>query len=144
VGAASVVLLSSLNAAGLALRPFTVIRTRGWLMATSDQHTGDEFPFGALGFAIVNERAANLGITAVPLPNTDAGSSLFFSWTPWFAPIAVGSDISFGDVSSHVEFDSRAMRKVEVGDDLVVTVENQSTTDGALFLFQARILIKTN
>ena len=105
----------------------------------------DEEPFGALGFAVVSDQASVIGITAVPSPTTDASSSLFFSWTPWFAPIETGTVVGFdAQAGQQYEFDSKAMRKVELGEDLVVTIENQNAADGASVLFLARILIKTN
>ena len=139
------VLLSSLNAAALALRPFTIVRTRGTLWAASDQEAASEEVFGALAFSVVSEQAAAIGVTAVPTAVTDAGSSLHFSWTAWYAAVRFSSAIGTRTPGyTPVEFDSKAMRKVELGQDLIVTVENQSGSDAALFLFMARILVKTN
>jgi len=140
----SAVLLSSLNAAALALRPFTIVRTRGRLWVDTDQVADTEEPFGALGFAVVSDQASAIGVTAVPTPTTDAGSSLFFSWTPWFASMRFATASGFTSPGSTFEFDSKAMRKVEVGEDLIVTVENQNAADQVSFLFMARILVKTN
>jgi len=144
VAGATAVLLTSLNAAGLALRPFTIVRTRGLLMAITDQVAATEEPFGALGFAVVSDQASAIGVTAVPTPIVDAGSSLFFSWTPWYASIGFSTGSGLVNYQYTTEFDSKAMRKVEVGEDIIATVENGSATDGAQFMFMARMLIKTN
>ncbi len=144
LAAGTSILLASLNAAALALRPFTIVRTRGMVYVFSDQSAASEEPFGALGFAVVSDEASAIGVTAVPTPTSGSGSSLWFSWTPWFASIKLGSNISIANVGSSYEFDSKAMRKVEVGQDIVAVVENQHAADGASFLFTARILIKTN
>ncbi len=74
LAAASVSLVSSLNAAALALRPFTIVRTRGLLIVQSDQVAATEQPFGALGLSVVTDQASAIGISAVPTPITDAGS----------------------------------------------------------------------
>ena len=144
VGSATAVLQSSLNAAALALRPFTIVRTRGLLWVDFDQSVNTEQPFGALGFAVVSDQASAIGVTAVPIPITDAGSSLFFSWTPWSTGIRIGSNASIAYPPAAQVFDSKAMRKVEVGEDLIVTFENGSAADGMVGLWMARVLIKTN
>ncbi len=82
VPAASSVLLSSLNAAALALRPFTIVRTRGIAHMVSDQVIASETPFGALGFAVVSDQGSAIGVTAVPVPIPDVGSCLFLCLPP--------------------------------------------------------------
>ena len=143
IPAGSALLIGSLNAAALATRPFTVVRTRGRIWTATDQQGGSEDAFGALGFAIVSDQASAIGVTAVPTPITDAGSSLFFSWTAWFACVegAATPDAAPGFVA---DFDSKAMRKVEVGEDLIISIENGNSADGANFIMMGRILIKTN
>ncbi len=144
VAAATAVALSQLNAAALAIRPFTVVRTRGLLWVSSDQASAVEEPFGALGFAVVSEQATAVGVTALPTPITEAGSSMFFSWTPWYASINVLSGVGAQNISNVYEFDSKAMRKVEVGEDISMTIENGNANDGASIIAMARILIKTH
>jgi len=144
VGAATAVLQSSLNAAALALRPFTIVRTRGTLHVDSDQNAATEIPFGALGFAVVSDQASAIGVTAVPTPIVDAGSSLFFSWTPWTCMLRFADATGIQYSPNTFEFDSKAMRKVEVGEDLIVSFENGSAGDGMTGIWMARILIKTN
>ena len=48
-------IIASLNAAALALRPFTIVRSRFLLSVISDQITASENYVGALGMAIVSD-----------------------------------------------------------------------------------------
>ena len=59
-------LQTTLNAAALALRPFTVIRSRGLIHLGSDQAAASEFQDVALGRIVVREEAAAIGVTALP------------------------------------------------------------------------------
>jgi len=67
MGAASTaVLVSSLSAAALALRPFTVVRTRGSMFLETDQQAASEFYQAAIGCCVVSDQAVAIGVTAVP------------------------------------------------------------------------------
>ncbi len=110
----------SLNAAALALRPFTVVRTLFEMHVSSDQSAGGERQIGAIGIAIVSDEAVAVGVGAVPTPVTQLGSDL------WFAHrylMCSGSAVNDGVVGCPFSFDSKAMRKVDVGQDLVVVLE---------------------
>jgi len=135
-------LVFSLNAAALDLRPFTIVRTRLELMVISDQAAAVEQQIGALGVAVVSDQAVGVGITAVPTPITDIGSSL------WFAhALALGQASQTVDNSNpptRISIDSKAMRKVEVGSDMIVTLELSAIGAGAQFFVGGRILVKTN
>ncbi len=72
-------LVSTANAALLALRPFTIVRSRGILAFRSDQTGASELFAAALGLAVVSEQAAAIGATAIPTPMTDLGSDLFYT-----------------------------------------------------------------
>ena len=142
LAAGAQVLFSSLNAAALALRPFTIVRTRGLLSVFSDQQASSEVFFGAAGDVVVTEQATGVGITAVPVPMANQNSDWF--WFEFFSgnfrqASAVG--IMAGEVSRTV-IDSKAMRKVDEGDDLATIVDNGSSTTGINFLLLNRTLIK--
>ncbi len=111
VGAAVAILMSSLNTAALALRPFTIVRTRGLVNVATDQIAATEWPFGALGFGVAQEAAVAAGIGSLPAPITEAGSSVWFSWTPFAAQLQFSSAIGHEDASQTFEFDSKAQRK---------------------------------
>ena len=140
----NVVLLSSLNTAALALRPFTVVRTRGVAWWSFDQTAANEFVAGALAFGTAQDAAVAAGIGSLPTPVFEAGSSNWFSWTPLMASIFGSTAVGFADGSKVFHFDSKAQRKIESGTDIYVAAENESATDGGLLMFMARILIKLN
>jgi len=123
--------------------PFTIVRTRGSLYVQSDQLVATEFPFGAIGFAVVSAPAAAIGVTALPTPITDEGSDLFFVWEPWAASIAVSSAIGL-DMNGlrEIKIDSKAMRKVTADEDIVVTLENASATAAVSYILKFRMLLK--
>ena len=143
-GANSGVLLLSLTAAEKALRPFTVMRTRGVWFLSSDQSAASELYSTAMGACVVSDQASAVGITAVPTPDIDALSDL------WFLYERITNAFLFGDGTGFIEnagilapFDSRAMRKVEEGEDVVFVVENGAVTAaGALGRLSGRLLIK--
>ena len=141
VGSAAVV--ASLNAAALALRPFTVVRSRLYAHIDSDQQAAGENYTGAVGIAVVSDQALAIGITAVPTPVTDAGSDLWFLHQWMIGALtfssAVGLDANAG---VGMNIDSKAMRKVDVGQDLIVVVERGDILGGAAITVAGRILVK--
>ncbi len=131
-----------LNASGLALRPFTVLRTRLELMWTSDQTTATEMPFGAMGFGVVSDVASGVGAAAVPDPITDADFD-------WLAYQGLLNQFTFldatgvvGDAGHHYTVDSKAMRKVGQADDLIMVTSNADPAVGATISMVGRILVK--
>ena len=121
----------------------TVVRTRGIFSVGSDQSAANEFPFGAVGFTIVSEEAAGIGVTAVPTPYADADDDRFFVHFFWAAGLRVATAVGFQTgVLEHFPFDSKAQRKITASDVVSVTVENASATDGALYVINFRELIK--
>jgi len=137
-------LVFSLNAAALALEPFTIIRTHFSVMVRSDQSAAVERQMGGFGIAVVSDQAVGVGITAVPHPVSDLGSSLWFLNQLLFSEANTVTDRT--TPVRNYQLDSRAMRKVEVGSDIVVVVENISLggSGGSIFTLGGRILIKTN
>ncbi len=135
------VLINSLNAAALALTPFTVVRTRGIWSVRSDQTAATEQQMVGLGSAVVSSQASAIGVTAVPTPMTDLGSDLWYMIELWASTFVVNSAIGT-EVYQSKAYDSRAMRKVEEGQDLVFVLENSSVTLGTTVLHVARSLIK--
>ncbi len=136
-------LIFSLNVAALALRPFTVVRTHFELMLRSDQAAAVEFQTAAVGIAIVSDQAAAIGVTAVPTPITDMGSDL------WLLHKLIYSDesslIDRVRSSSRVAVDSKAMRKVDIGQDLVVVGEmDGNISQGVVLTVGGRMLVKVN
>ncbi len=145
LGAGLAVLDQSFPQATLqALYPFTIIRTRGVVSVRSDQEATSENPFGAVGFAVVSEQARVAGVLSIPAPITHEASDLFFVHQFFFASISVGSAVGFQNVRVQYPFDSRAMRKVEEGEAIVVVLENASALDGVAYQLKFRMLVKLN
>ena len=138
-------LLTSLTAAGLALRPFTVVRDRVHVSMQSDQVIATEDQLCYWGKCVVSDQASAIGVSAVPTPLTDLGSDL------WYAHAVLQGSFLFGDATGQSQFiadrrevDSRAMRKVEDGSDLIQVIEagGAGISDGFTLTSVGRTLIK--
>jgi len=142
--ASTAALLQQLNAAALALRPFTVIRTRGMWHAQSDQAAADERYQVAFGACVVTDQASAIGVTAVPTPATDNGSDAFLSYETILGSyeFGAGTTAEFDSWGVMKEIDSKAMRKVEDGFDLITVIETFSTSSGVTVDAFIRFLIK--
>ncbi len=138
---ATAVLAFSGNALLLAFRPFTVIRSRFYWYCRSDVVTGGELWGGAIGQCVVSEQAEAIGVTAVPIPITDMGSDLFFMIEQQFGRFG-GTQVE--EVGKSKEIDSRAMRKVNEDEQLIITMESGATTESISMInvFGGRNLIK--
>ncbi len=138
---ASVQLLGVLNAAALAFRPFTVIRTRMDFNFSSDQEAADETPHGAFGMIVVNEKAAALGVTGIPGPTSQINDD-FFVWQGMSSNYQfVSATGSPGTIGKGYTVDSKAMRKVDTGDNVAIMFEMDASV-GALLTVQGRMLVK--
>ena len=61
-------LIGTLNAAGLLLRPFTIIRTHLMIVYGTDQAVASESSQGVFSLQVVREPAAAAGIASLPIP----------------------------------------------------------------------------
>ncbi len=136
------VLVTTANAALLALRPFTIVRTRGYLLMNSDQSGATEDWQMTYGHAVVSEQAAAIGVTAVPTPNADRGSDLWYVYEEGAGQVLVSTAVGIVHLDRVYRFDSRAMRKVEDGQDVITVAETGSLSDGAQIVAAGRFLIK--
>jgi len=134
--------LFSLNAAALALRPFTIVRTRGHIYYRSDQVAASEEYGGGLGMAVVSDQASAVGITAVPTPVTDYGSELFFYISQMHGRFAFGTAASFAETGRTEVIDSKAMRKVNENEDVFVSFETPSFSSSFSIVTAFRMLVK--
>ena len=137
------VLMTSLNAAALALRPFTIVRTRGLIGVGSDQFANSERQWVNYGHIVVQDTATAIGITAIPTLITDDDSD-WFVFEQVGALIGVSSATSVFSYGTERVIDSKAMRKVDMGQDLVSVVESAATgvSEGVSFREYTRSLIK--
>ena len=138
-------ILFSLTTEEKALRPFTVVRTRIQCEIISDQVAASESQVGALGVAVVSDQAEAIGVTAVPTPITDMASDLWMVHQILYNDFVLADGTGFQDDGGYqYEIDSKAMRKVQDGEDLVVVGElsSASSTGGFLLTVGGRILVK--
>jgi len=136
----SPIVLTSLNAAALALRPFTIVRTRGALLIASDQEAADEQQRVAYGEAVVSDEAVAVGTTAIPGPISESGSNLWYVYQALMGNFRFITGSGFVQNNQQIEIDSKAMRKVEVGQDIVQMAE--CTGPGADLIAFSKTLIK--
>ncbi len=138
MGSAQAVLITTLDAGALALRPFTIVRTRGSWYVRSDQVSAVENYAAFYGQSVVSEQASAIGVTAVPTPSTDSDSDLFNAYSTLGGSAVAGQTSEGG----HIEvIDSKAMRKVEEGMDVVEVIENPFAT-GVVVGVYTRLLVK--
>ena len=136
--ASTAVVMTSFAAGVLALRPFTIVRTRGVWGIRSDQTASIESQALGLGMAVVTDQAVAIGVTAVPTPGTDADSDAFYVYE-----VLLQRNIIAGEQPMRfASFDSKAMRKVEDGFDGVSVVETGPASNGLVVELQFRCLIK--
>ena len=139
----SVVLTHTMTAAELARRPFTVVRTRMTVSIATDQLSADESQVGAIGLCVVSSQAVAIGVTAVPTPLTDLASDLWFVHQPLLSEMILNTAIGFDSNGGHVyEIDSKAMRKVNDDEEIIVVVEGSGAFQGAIIKTVGRLLIK--
>ena len=120
----------------------TVVRIRGIFCYRSDQISATETVLLSLGIGIVEEPAAAIGITAIPTPGAEADSELWMYHQYMSSRFVFITGVGYihNDVTT-VQVDSKAMRKMDGTQRLVVVVQNQGTS-GASVLGQFRILTK--
>ena len=134
-------LLATLNAAALALRPFTIVRTRFQVNYESDQAAVSEFPTGALGFIVANDQAVAAGGGSIPGPVTNSDAP-FFVWEGLHGPFTFLDSTGFQQGGTDQRsVDSKAMRKVGNNEDMVIMM-GQLSAVGALIAIQGRMLVK--
>jgi len=143
--AGGALLMNSLSTVEKALRPFTVVRSRGQFAVKSDQVAASE-PYGfGYGICIVSDQASAIGITAVPTPMTDQESDLWFVYEYLAQEFVFVTGAGFDSQGAAMrEYDSKAMRKVEDGQDLVIVgeVPSSATSEGVVITNSGRVLIK--
>ncbi len=134
--------LGSLNAAALASRPFTILRTRLDIRMESDQIAAVEKPIGSVGIILVTDQATAIGITAVPGPETDSDADWFVhqGTSVNFIIIGAGTGVN-SDGGHHWGVDSKAMRKVTPNKDVLV-VSELLTSVGAVYGITGRMLVQ--
>ena len=138
-------ILFSLTTAELALRPFTIVRTRLQVGIISDQAAASEDQVAGLGIAVVSEQAQAVGVTAVPLLIDDMESDLWLMHQLVYNTFLFADGTGFQDGGlQQYAIDSKAMRKVDIGQDVIVVAQRGGAGSGLNLFVGGRILIKVN
>ncbi len=125
----------------LALRPFTILRTRVLLTMSSDQAAVSEIAAGGYGEIVVTEQASTIGITALPDPVTEPEAD-WYVYQPWNVRFEFLSSVGFHPAGGRqYTIDSKAMRKVDINQTFAAVVANDVAT-GALISTEGRQLIQ--
>ncbi len=134
-------LIGSGNAELLDQVPFTIVRVHMDCWLRSDQAAAIENQSAMIGWAVVSDQAVAIGVTAIPTPLTDMGSDLWFLHKTMFADESNLTDRTRS--GQYFSVDSKAMRKVEEGQDIVIVSELGAASEGGVILTTAaRFLIK--
>jgi len=121
----------------------TIIRTRGLISVAPSAVTADIDIQGAFGMGIVSDQAFAAGAGSIPGPWTDQDWGGWFLWIPFFNALEVGaapSSVELYMPNSVFHFDSKAMRKVEINETVVVMIESQAGAAQVVSPF--RMLVK--
>jgi len=128
INASAKTILVSVPAATLSPEsPATIVRSRGLLTITPDVSSASRTLTGAFGIGFVNEVAGLLGITAIPGPATNCDWGGWFVWQAFQGESQVATAIGFAGANAwslQYEIDSKAMRKFEEGQRLMMVIEN--------------------
>ncbi len=108
----------------------TVRRTRGTFYITSDQSMVIEEQYGAFGMVVVSDLALAAGAASIPGPSTNASDDGWFLWEPFLVQQTLASAQAAANGVGRIDFDSKAMRRVEEGFGIAIMVENAHATDG--------------
>ncbi len=119
------------------------MRVVGQVSVRTDQVGSIEDVIGAWGMMVPTEEAVAIGITALPDPVGSVNSDAWVAYQGFQGGFLISSAVGItGDAYSHWRFDSRAMRKVEQGFDVVTVIANSSATAGLVVIVNQRLLVK--
>jgi len=108
----------------------TIVRTRGGFSVIPASRDVDLEVIGAIGMGIVSAQAFIAGAASIPGPFSDADWSGWLYWSPFQYLFESTTDIGrliLGTTGAGAEvIDSKAMRKVQANEVLVVMVESQA------------------
>ncbi len=94
---------------------------------------------------VVSDEAAAVGVTAVPTPMTSVESDLWYVHEQSFDTFRFGDQTGAQSNTGRLrEIDSKAMRKVEEGQDVVLVLQNSAQSDGTISSIGGRMLVKVN
>ena len=112
--------------------PVTLVRTRGRYSIGLTVFPGARANWrGVLGMIVVSADAFAIGITAVPGPLSDPEND-WIVWAPTVLTVNTAA-LEGNAVFDTVDFDSRGMRKLKLGDVLAVVYELFTDAGGGAF-----------
>ncbi len=120
----------------------TVRRVIVDLSHSSDQVSATENYQGAMGLCVVSDAAVTAGAASIPGPLTDLDDDLWLMWFGFQGGVTVGA--TAGDVTAiqaNVHQESRAMRRVQEGQQVAVMFE--ADAGGGIFLHYSMSLYST-
>jgi len=118
----------------------TLLRHVGRLLVQSDQLAASELNIGAMGGIIVTDLAIAAGAASIPGPVTDRADDGWYLYVPIVQNIRVADATGFSNGTAGVyDFDSKAKRKLQEGQQLAIMVENAS----ASFAFQMAMVFRS-
>jgi len=113
----------------------TIRRLRGSFSIISDQSAASETQNGAIGACVVGDLAVAAGVASIKDPVTDVEDD---TWL-WYQSFNLKNEVGeFGRMQ--FEIDSKAMRKVEIGNSLVFVVGNAQLAFGFQVALSVRVL----
>ncbi len=132
-----------LSTTALGLRPFTIVRDRGWLKVRSDQAANTEQQWLAYAKIVVKETATTAGTGSLPSPLTEPNAD-YYVYEQISSSIEVVSAASVFESGFQMGFDSKAMRKVGDDDDIATILETPATgiSEGLIMTDGGRTLVK--
>ena len=136
-------LFSSFNSIALALRPFTILRTRMVISIQSDQVSASEFSQGVFSMQIVTDSAVAAGVASIPTPLSETEAA-YFVYQPWFTNFILLDATGFAEKNGEGNnwlIDSKAQRKVGIDDDVVTIIQVRSAT-GVNLATEGRMLLQ--
>ena len=133
----------------MSFTPSTLVRMRGLFQVFPADLALDRVGFGALGLIIVSGEAFDAGAASVPAPWTESHYDGWLFHQYWSSVskvdinLGTGSDQAVSGAAMEPRvIDSKAMRKFQDGDVLVMVIEAVSSGVGAQYFLNYRLLFK--
>ena len=126
VGAGASSIVASFDPGAAAMVKPTIVRSRGVLSVRSASSAADVSVVGAFGMCVVSDQVFTAGAASVPGPWTDGDWDGWFVWQAFSLSLEVTTDISRIINDRIFEIDSKAMRKVNENETILLVVESQA------------------
>ncbi len=105
--------------------PATIMRTRGMISIVPQVFGADLVINGAFGIGVVSNEAVAAGVASIPEPFSDADWGGWFVWRSFTYRMEFADATALNFIPWQLEIDSKAMRKVQTNDNMVLVAESQ-------------------